>query len=181
MSRRRIYVSAAQDEPEGLHELVAGLRRNDFDVVRSPAADVEPGDNWAKRVRESVSASDLVLALITPEYLHDPLVYAELAEAINGRKKIVPVHVPGAEIPAVLRPYQPVEAAFEPAAVDRLADQLHRVALTNPVDTREELRSVVAQRILVATEARHHHIGAPADELLGALFRRIGSPRRHHA
>jgi hypothetical protein len=181
MNRRRIYVSAARDEPESLRELIAGLRRNDFDVVHSTATDVEPGDNWAKRVRESVSASDLVLALITPAYLRDPLVYAELAEAINGRKKIVPMPVPGAEIPAVLRPYQSVEATFEPDSVDRLADQLHSAELTNPVDPHEELRSVAAQRRLVASEARYHHVGAPADELLGALFRRIGSSRRHHA
>jgi TIR domain-containing protein len=181
MSRRRIYVSAARDEPESLRELIAGLRRNDFDVVHSTAADVEPGDNWAKRVRESVSASDLLLALITPGYLSDPLVYTELAAAINGRKRIVPMPVPGAEIPAVLRPYQPVEASFQPDAVDRLADQLRSTELTNPVDAHEELRSVATQRMLVAGEARYHHVGAPADELLGALFRRIGSARRHHA
>lgn len=181
MDRRCLYVSAARDEPEKLRELVAGMRRNGFDVVHSATTAVEPGDNWAKRVRESVSASDLVLALITPAYLRDPLVYAELAEAINARKKIVPMCMPGAEIPAVLRPYQPVEAAFDDASLDRLADQLREAELTNPVDTREELRSVAAQRSLVAEELRYHHAGAPADELLGALFRRIGSPRRHHA
>jgi hypothetical protein len=176
MNRRRIYVSAARDEPGELRELIAGLRRNEFDVVHSTSMAVEPGDNWAKRVREQVSASDLVVALITPAYLRDPLVYAELAEAIDKRKKIVPIHVPGAEVPVVLRPYQSVEAGD----VDRLADQLRSTELTSQVDLHEELRSVTAQRRLVAEEARYHHVGAPADELLGALFRRIGSQRRHH-
>jgi CHASE2 domain-containing sensor protein len=147
--RPRIFVSYRRADAEASAGRLATLLQVQFgrERVFLDTASIPFGDDFRRVVRERIEASDVVVAVIGPQWLSarnergrrldqdDDPVRHELQAALAARKRIVPVLVGGAappvgaELPAALRGIAPLnmaplrEASFD-TDFDALVDEL---------------------------------------------------------
>lgn len=86
----RIFVSYSHDDDqEAVKEVVKILR----DGGHEPWFDeyIIPGENWRDKLLKQIAQCDMLLALITPQFLDSEWCNKELQIALDQRKKILPV------------------------------------------------------------------------------------------
>jgi tetratricopeptide (TPR) repeat protein len=108
-ARRRVFVSYRRDDTRhAVGRLVERLQvalGDDADVFYDVAS-IHAGVDFAARIRDALAGVDVVFAVIGPTWdparlhLEGDFVRMELAEALTGGARLVPVLVDGASMPA---------------------------------------------------------------------------------
>ena len=110
MQPSRVFISYAHQDQPVADRLRQALTQRGIKVWN--AEGIPPGDDFFQAVHEQISASDAVLAIITPASSKSDWLERELAIAISrqfneGRPRIIPVVVDrSARLPFFLRDYQ---------------------------------------------------------------------------
>ena len=100
------------------HELALRLAADlatDADVWLAPES-IAPGESWLSSVERGLTASRVVLALLSKASLASPWVLKEIQAAmeleIHSRLRLVPVEVEECDVPILLRTYQTLRLAM---------------------------------------------------------------------
>ena len=115
------------------HELALRLAADlaaDADVWLAPES-IAPGESWLTSVERGLTASRVVLALLSKASLASPWVLKEIQAAmeleVHSRLRLVPVEVEECDVPILLRTYQTLRLAM---GYRELVEQTRR--LVNP-------------------------------------------------
>ena len=115
-----------------------------------------PGSSWTQHYRQELLSADAVLVILTEHYRIASFVFAELAEAIDAGKRIVPILISkDANVPAVLGPYQALDLTDPNSRQERLEWLISRLiegSLGRQVDPGEELEKIKIQESLLHWE-----------------------------
>jgi hypothetical protein len=118
----RVFVSYAHQDCDHATALHAWLQRKGHDVFRDddPEDGIKGGDDWEHRLLEEISAADIVICIISADYIRSPWCVSEVAVAHVGGKRLVPVLVDDTHVAAVpllsrrqFIPWSDDDAAFE--------------------------------------------------------------------
>jgi hypothetical protein len=92
--RLKIFLSYARQDRQFIelirNEIDFWSQRYDLDIWSEQA--LKPGQNWQEEIHNQLAASDIVLALVSPDYLSSKA-FEELQQASESVKTIVPVIV----------------------------------------------------------------------------------------
>ncbi len=112
-----------------LHERLIGSFRSER--IFMDIADIDPGDNFARRIDQALDVVDAVIVLIGDRWLsvtkdggrpriEDPedLVHLEIATALGRGKRLFPVLVGGAKMPAAIELPDPLKGLAELNAIE---------------------------------------------------------------
>ncbi len=148
---RSVFVSYSHQDEEAAHNLKRALGRRGFDAWLA-RDEIGPGDNVVDRIQEGLRSASAVVLLIGKE----PSTWArnEWSQALgmswdaDRALSLVPVLLPDAEPPPILRDHLQVRIQDDPKDWDRVADMLER----SPDDTfawrtSDSARTDVADRL----------------------------------
>src|SRR5687768_14990288 len=80
-----IYLSHAPKDSGLASQLAARLEREGLTVLR-PEIDIEPGDNWAKKIGKALEDSDFMVFLLTPGALDAGWLRKDIEFALGSKK-----------------------------------------------------------------------------------------------
>jgi hypothetical protein len=81
----KVFLSYAQKDTELARKLSERLVTGGFQVW-NPEAEINPGDNWAKKVGQALEDSDLMVILLTPKATESEWLRREIEFAIGSKK-----------------------------------------------------------------------------------------------
>lgn len=114
----QIFISYSRRDLDFVQALVNKLRRRNFRVWMDKS-DIKPGNNWQDAIKTSVSASDALIAFISPDSVDSEWVGIEIDEALDQGITVIPYVYRSAELPLRLKKINAIfhkngeEAAFE--------------------------------------------------------------------
>ncbi len=122
----RVFIAYALKDEELARQLGAQLRGAGFDVWRE-SEQIEPGENWAKKMGQGLDESDLMVALFTrgtagSDTLQQVVRYGFMSSNFDHR--LIPVLVgfvnfaPGKDVPWILLKLDPVYIETEASCVE---------------------------------------------------------------
>ncbi len=123
-----VFISHAATDRAFAQRLASALKEHDIDVWS--AAEIRPGDNFAKAITDAVSRADVIIPILSRASAGSPAVTAEIAMAVasrleGGRKRIVPVLADrSVEAPFFLRDLQWVDLSDDEKFSHNLAKLL---------------------------------------------------------
>jgi len=82
----KIFLSHASKDTELAAQLAEALRSHDLTVLH-PQAEIEPGENWAKKIGKALQDSDFIVFLFTPGTMKADWVVRKDVEFALGAKK----------------------------------------------------------------------------------------------
>jgi hypothetical protein len=117
---------------------VRDLLRSSLDAKVFTSEDLSAGENWEAQLRKQLSASDYVVALVSPKSVHSTYVLQDLGAAWALRKPIISVATRPdvvSTLPVPASEYQLIELKNidDPDYADDLARQFSSMIGTNPV------------------------------------------------
>ncbi|MGP3788461.1 TIR domain-containing protein [Paenibacillus sp. 1A_MP2] len=94
----KIFVSHAVKDADLVTPFL-DLFQNQFNLVRdnffnTSDEQLNPGKNWVEEIRESMQDADLIIAIITPNYLDSDFCLCELGAAWVNDANLVPIIIP---------------------------------------------------------------------------------------
>ena len=103
----KIFISHSSKDKDTFNCLVDYLRKDGHEVF-DPYEDIMAGDPWTEVLTEKLNQADLLVAIITEEFLNSSWCQAELSAAVFRDRKIrlLPVLVNHAFAPSYLKGYQ---------------------------------------------------------------------------
>lgn len=102
----KIFISHSSKDESVYIELANALCEQGHKVFN--AVDVKIGENWIDKVKKALNESDVLIAIITDNFLNSSWAQAELSSAILGVNdiRILPVVVGDVFVPNFLSPFQ---------------------------------------------------------------------------
>lgn len=129
----KVFLSHARKDVALARQLAERLARRGF-TVWMPEDEIEPGDNWAKKIGKALEDSEFMVILLTPKALESDLLRHDIEFAIMSRKyegRVFTVFVgsalqAGKDMPWILRkqPHRQVESARKFAEVVKEIESL---------------------------------------------------------
>lgn len=114
----QIFISYSRRDLDFVQALVNKLRRRNFRVWMDKS-DIKPGSNWQEAIKTSVSASDALIAFISPDSVDSEWVGIEIDEALDQGITVIPYVYRSADLPLRLKKINAIfhkdgeEVAFE--------------------------------------------------------------------
>ena len=101
-----IFISHSNKDEDSYIELANSLREQGHTVFN--AADINVGENWVEKIKKALNESDILIAIITDNFLDSSWAQAELSSAIFGANsmRILPVVVGDVFVPSLLARFQ---------------------------------------------------------------------------
>jgi tetratricopeptide (TPR) repeat protein len=98
-----VFVSFASPERQVAKDLAAGLEQAGIPAFFAPR-DIDSGMNFALEIVKAISACQAVVVLLSPAAVNSPHVRREVSLAIDERRMLVPLTMPGTVYPAGFTP-----------------------------------------------------------------------------
>ena len=124
----KVFLSHARKDATLAYELATRLTRRGYSVWL-PEDQIEPGDNWAKKIGKALEDSDFMVILLTPSALDSDSLRQDIEFAIMSRKYegrlfsvfVGPTAMAGKDVPWILLklPHRQVASAADFADVVR--------------------------------------------------------------
>lgn len=93
-TRSHLFVSYSRSDRIAVDKLVADLRQRGYVLwMDVDERGIEPGEDWQRELTKQMSASEGVIACISPDFLASPYCPVEIAQAQRENKLIYPVIV----------------------------------------------------------------------------------------
>jgi tetratricopeptide (TPR) repeat protein len=93
-TRSHLFVSYSRSDRIAVDKLVADLRQRGYVLwMDVDERGIEPGEDWQRELTKQMSASEGVIACISPDFLASPYCPQEIAQAQRENKLIYPVIV----------------------------------------------------------------------------------------
>lgn len=93
-TRSHLFVSYSRSDRIAVDKLVADLRQRGYVLwMDVDERGIEPGEDWQRELTKQMSASEGVIACISPDFLASPYCPVEIAQAQHENKPIYPVIV----------------------------------------------------------------------------------------
>lgn len=133
----KIYISHAVADKAAADKLAQELRARGQEVLH-PFEDIEPGDNWHKKIGQALEEAKAMIVLLSPNsskssWVQKEVEYALTASRFSGR--LIPVMLqPTADYPWIFKKLQMVR--FNPDAISKRLKQA-------PTPTRFHAKPVV--------------------------------------
>jgi hypothetical protein len=93
-----IFISRAGEDAAAAREIAEVLQAVGY-AITIQDTDFNPGESFVDQMRLALERADLVIAVLSPDYLAKEFTTRELFSAIADRKKIIPVRVAEVEPP----------------------------------------------------------------------------------
>jgi hypothetical protein len=132
----RIFISFAAKDRELAARLSAELSHAGF-AVWNPDDEIEPGDNWAKKIGEALDTSDLMVVVLTRGALESQSLRGNIQYALTSRNfehRLIPVLVDfvtfqgGKDVPWILLKLNPVYMASASEGFDAVIGRVRAIA-----------------------------------------------------
>ncbi|MCA1606524.1 MAG: toll/interleukin-1 receptor domain-containing protein [Acidobacteria bacterium] len=153
-----VYLSYAHEDERDIEFIRDTLLEAGIEV--RPTSPI-PGSSWAQHYRQELLSADAVLVILTEHYRIASFVFAELAEAIDAHKRMIPILISkAADVPAVLGPYQSLDLMDPESRQERLKGLISRLkkgSLGKQIDPGEELEKIKAQESLLRREEKEQN------------------------
>ncbi|UTA66520.1 leucine-rich repeat domain-containing protein [Emticicia sp. 21SJ11W-3] len=81
--------------------------------------EISPGEEWDKRIMEEIQRADIVLALISPDYINSYYIWEKEIPNITPDKTLIPIFLRYCDVPESLNKYQ--GAPFDSESKDKKA------------------------------------------------------------
>jgi tetratricopeptide (TPR) repeat protein len=101
--RQLVFVSFASPDGQVASELTTALERAGIPTFFA-ARDIDGGMNFALEIVKAISACEVVVVLLSPAAVSSPHVRREVSLAIDERRALVPLAMPGTVYPAGFTP-----------------------------------------------------------------------------
>lgn len=106
----KVFLSYAHEDAEWADSIREALRYSkgsDQFEVWNPKLEIQPGENWAKKIGEALESSDALVVLLSPRSVNSPNVRQEIDFALTQPKfkdRLISVMVkPTSGVPWILR------------------------------------------------------------------------------
>jgi hypothetical protein len=132
----KIYISCSNEDRDLAGELAGQLSQAGFDVW-NPAEEIEPGDNWARKIGQALDECDLMVALVTRGALGSGALRADIQYALTSRnyeRRLIPVlvgfvsFVAGKDVPWILLKMEPVHIPSDSDDFTEVVDRVQMIA-----------------------------------------------------
>jgi len=104
MSKNNIFISYARGDKQWAEWLGERLAKHGF-RIRTDTTSVPTGESFIAELNKTIEKSDLVLALLSPNYFRSTWCQQETAIAAASKVPIIPVMVERCEVEGFLRYY----------------------------------------------------------------------------
>lgn len=104
MSETKVFISYARGDKQWAVWLAERLVKHGFRIW-TDATSVPTGESFIAELNRTIEKSDVVLALLSPNYFRSPWCQQETAAAAASRVPIIPVLVEPCEVQGFLRNY----------------------------------------------------------------------------
>lgn len=97
----RIFISYSRKDMDFVRKLAGDLETAGYDVWWD-ITDLRGGDDWVRVIPEAISSSQHFIVVLTPNSVESEWVRKEYTQALNLRKKIIPIMLLPCEVPFAL-------------------------------------------------------------------------------
>jgi TIR domain len=127
--KARFFLSYARGDGSTACEYFHATLRNLGHHAYRDVTDNYGGDEWNQRIRNEIRMADAFLLFVTPEAMQSANVEREWREALRLRKRIVPLKVLTADVPAeilALHHFRDIREINEPSKIVQMADTVRQ-------------------------------------------------------
>jgi hypothetical protein len=98
---QKIFISYSRKDIDFARKLAGDLEKADYDIWWD-ITDLRGGDDWVKTLPAAIASSDFFIIILTPNSVESEWVRKEYTQALNLRKKIVPIMFEMCDVPFAL-------------------------------------------------------------------------------
>ncbi|HRQ23516.1 MAG TPA: TIR domain-containing protein, partial [Anaerolineales bacterium] len=98
---QKIFISYSRKDIDFARKLAGDLEKADYDVWWD-ITDLRGGDDWVKTLPAAIASSSQFIIILTPNSVESEWVRKEYTQALNLRKKIVPIMFEMCDVPFAL-------------------------------------------------------------------------------
>lgn len=98
---QKIFISYSRKDIDFARKLAGDLEKADYDIWWD-ITDLRGGDDWVKTLPAAIASSDLFIIILSPNSVESEWVRKEYTQALNRRKKIVPIMFEACDVPFAL-------------------------------------------------------------------------------
>lgn len=97
----KIFISYSRKDITFIRKLAGDLEATSYDVWWD-LTDLRGGDDWVKKIPAAIQESDFFVIVLTPNSIQSEWVQKEYTQALNFRKKIIPIMFEQCDVPFAL-------------------------------------------------------------------------------
>jgi hypothetical protein len=98
---QKIFVSYSRKDIDFVRKLAGDLETAGYDVWWD-ITDLQGGDDWVRKIPSAIAASQYFIIVLSPNSIESEWVRKEYTQALNLRKKIIPIMLVPCEVPFAL-------------------------------------------------------------------------------
>lgn len=113
---QKIFISYSRKDIDFVRRLAGDLEKAGYDVWWD-ISDLRGGDDWVREIPTAIEASDFFIVVLTPNAAVSEWVSKEYTQALNLRKKIIPIMLRPSRVPFALNTINYVDFTADDYAV----------------------------------------------------------------